>query len=477
MERWLLSLLPPSALVLIFLFFHKIVTAAAAPHNWPRLQRTFILASGEKLYYPPDGPVVLAMYGPVSALVYWPVTWFHLLSSVMQAASIINLSLVFLPASWVILRNYFQNTRAALYGSSAFLIFLFFHFSSSSLRSAAFNIHADAPALGFSALACAALLNARKDGRWSVVSLGLSAFFSVMAFWSKQVTAPILPALLFYAGFRGGRREFFRYFACLVVAGGIFSAVFIKIFGFDELWFNLVTIPANQPWRSGGGLEVIFSASRKLFHESFFVFLFSLIPLTALRKAIKDKPWFLFLWVAVFMLPAAIIGRVKTGASNNVLCYVPYFVLLAGVLALADLNIRSRFRVLTNLVLGGFLLAHTLLTVYKFVVPPVESNFAQAAYDYAKKHPGETYFPRLTLVHLLTERKIYHESVALIDRDWAGIPVPDAQLRAFIPERAQFIAFHEASGDDRHWMGLPEYSVRSREPELPGFVVYRKVSG
>ena len=136
-ERRLLGTLPAGALVLAFLFFHKIAASVAAPYNWTRLQRTFLLAHGEKLYYPPDGPVVLAMYGPLSALVYWPATWMCSLSSAMHTAALINSALFLLPVLWVCFGIPSGDRRSRLYGIAAFIIFSYFPFTTSSLRSGA----------------------------------------------------------------------------------------------------------------------------------------------------------------------------------------------------------------------------------------------------------------------------------------------------------------------------------------------------
>lgn len=469
------AMIPAGCAVLAALLFHKIITSVSAPYNWTRIQRTFILAHGEKLYYSPDGPAVLAMYGPVSALVYWPAVWMHSLSSVMYTASFLNICVYLLPVLWICLVSNSGNGSGARYGFSAFLIFSFFAFIVSSLRDAAFNVHADAPALGFSALACAALYGAGSPR--SQVRLALSAFFAVLAFWSKQVTAPLFLALPLYVGTRAGLRGFFQclaWFAAFSLASG---ALLFKIFGFENLWFNLVTIPSRQLWNPPGGPTAVLSAVYKLCHESFFAFLFAAAVIIPLRKDLRHRPWSLFLWVSAFMLPAVVLSKLKAGSSNNVFCYVPYFSLLAAVLALADLNVRGRYGRFTNLMLIVFLLMQTPLAFYKFFVVPARPNDAQTAFDYVRKHPGRAYFPRLTVVHLLAEGRVYHESVALIDRKLAGLPVSDSQLRAFIPPHAALVAFPEASGDDRHWLDLPEFSVKTRDPELPGFVVYERPTG
>lgn len=471
-ERQLLGMVPTGALVLFFLIFHKIATSVAAPYNWTRLQRTFLLAHGEPLYYSPEGPVVLAMYGPVSAFIYWPATWMRSLYSMMITASSINLFIFWLPALWLCLGFPHKDKRARLYGLAALFIFSFFPFITASLRSAAFNVHADAPALGFAGLACAALL-LQKD-KPSPVVLALSALSTVAAFWSKQVTAPLFLAIASYLWLRGLRRGSGVYAAFFIFFMAVVSGLFFKAFGFENLWFNLITIPSQQPWKSADGSGALWFSVYKLFHNSFFVFLFAAIVFISVGRLNKDKPWFLFLWTAFFMLPAAIIGNLKVGGAGNVFCYVPYFLLLAAILALAELNLAGRLRQFTNFLLLGFLVTQTVLVVYKFTVPPPETNYAQTAYEYLKKHPGTAYFPRLTLVHLLTEGKVYHESVALIDRRWAKIPVSPSQMRAFIPAHAALLAFHESVGDDRHWLDLPEYAVKVRDPELPGFVVYKK---
>ena len=154
--------------------------------------------------------------------------------------------------------------------------------------------------------------------------------------------------------------------------------------------------------------------------------------------------------------------------------YTTYFLLVATVLCLVDSVKKDLAKRLLALTISVFIIIQIPAILCKYTIPERESDFARTAFDYIQKHPNEAYFPKLTVLSLLGENKIYHESVGLIDRQWAKLPVSDARLRAFIPSHIQLVAFHETSGDDMHWLALPEFSQRTQEKELPGFVVYRR---
>ncbi|MGH7198309.1 MAG: hypothetical protein ACREH5_06180, partial [Candidatus Omnitrophota bacterium] len=223
----------------------------------------------------------------------------------------------------------------------------------------------------------------------------------------------------------------------------------------------------------------------KLFTESGILALMGLLvfrPLMSLRAANKkssewfrDNPWSVMLLVGVCMIPTSLLGRVKLGGSSNTLCYTTYFLAAAVTLAFVQVSATRSVRKSLLAILAIFLLIEVPSLYVKFTFPDHKNvDFARTAYDYLRKYPGETYFPRLTIMHLLVEKKLYHDSMALMDREVAGFPVRKDHLTAHLPAHFKQVAFLKGIEGDMEWLHLPEFSVITDDPELPGFFVYRR---
>ena len=97
----------------------------------------------------------------------------------------------------------------------------------------------------------------------------------------------------------------------------------------------------------------------------------------------------------------------------------------------------------------------------------------QIAFDYARRHPGEIYFPRMTLVHLLAEGEVYHQVIGVLDRAYAEFPLTEDHLRAHLPPEMKGIAFFEnVFMSEIEYYDPLGFSRQIRDPELPGFVVW-----
>ncbi len=465
-SRRLALFLPVALALLLTMLAYKIIHSPFDDQNWSRLQRTFLLAHGLPIYFGKDaGPVINSIYGPVAAIAFLPVAFFHSLPAIMRSAEFLAIAFFFLPVLWLHLGS--GGKKEALAGAGSFLVFAFFPFLTSSIRNGAFHVHADAPALGLGALACAFVYF--REGHLRRLRYPLSAVCVVLAFYTKQVMAPLFVALPLYIGLTEGRRASLQYTAWLFVAAAFFTALFFQRFGGEHLFFNLFTLPSRHPWRDVDPMKAWTFAGTKLIRESFFIALLGFLAFRD-RNRVPRRGWVLFLLVAIFLIPTSLAGRAKIGGSTNALCFTIYFLLITVSLAL-----RGAKR-LTWITLAVLTVVSTAALVHRGAFPKKETDFAAAAYTYAKKHSGEAYFPKMTVINFLAEGKVYHEVVGLIDYQWARLPVSDERIRQFVPERLKLIAFHEGSGDDMYmyWESLPEISRNTEKmEELPGFLVYK----
>ena len=77
-------------------------------------------------------------------------------------------------------------------------------------------------------------------------------------------------------------------------------------------------------------------------------------------------------------------------------------------------------------------------------------------------------------MHLMVEKKLYHDSMPLVDREWSGFPLSDEHLRAYLPEKFHQVAFLEDKEGNINCLRLPEFTERTYDKRLPGFFVYRR---
>ncbi len=475
----------PALVTLLFLFADKVKASIFEEHNWLRIQRTFLLSRGHSIY--PDfetGPIITSLYGPLSALAYWPATWAPSLAKIVPIGVICSILLFFAPVSVLILRGRFAKAKPLSLSFLSVFCFVFLAALLSSTKRSAFTIHADAPALGLSACACA-FIYWKKSFRHESLPLFLSAFFAMMAIWSKQTAVPILIALPVFVLWADGVKSFLKYLALLFISVVFFLAFSAMLFDPKDMFDSMIRMPGRHPMKSQGW-GVVIKAVVRLLRENLLVFALSLPA--AWPALIRHKKswrgwantyrWSLFWITALFMAPLALLSSLKVGGSNNTLSFVSYFSLTGALLAFTELFRPLRKNFLHHFAAKALLSYTVILTLitaplvfYRMAENDKKRFSAKDAYDYALAHPGTAYFPRLTLVHLLAEGKIYHETEGLLDRKSAGIPFSEKLFKAYLPENLELIGFN--GENHRKSLPLAGFKKRTRNyPGLPGFTVY-----
>lgn len=462
--------------------------------NGIRLQRTFALAAGMPLYPPPgEGTAMLPLYGPVGAVAYLPAVLARTPTAAVAIGQLLALFYFFAPPlAWHLLLG--RRTLALL----AFLLFAAAGVDLWPLEYAAFTVHVDAPALGLALLACLAAYRST-PATWRS-AYAVSALCAVLALWTKQVVLPLLVALPLYLLLTEGAKSARRYLVVLAGVGLLVGGVIFLGFGSPRLlWFHLVTVPGRHPWRFGGGGHALLTGTRLLFSELAVLWAICLASLalradwlrrTAAgrdwRRVLRRQPWPLLWLVGLLMVPTAVLGLVKEGGDRNALSYTAYFLLAGATLslltaAMAAEDQRDRRRVRAGLVVTPALILAAVVTLQepgclapwrhtrdRDVLPQ------ELAFRYARAHPGEAYFPRLTLSSYLAEGRLYHQSPGFIDAYYAGVPIADEALWAHLPPRLRIVAF-ERNGYEGQVRFLPFYErlePAPDDPDLPGFAIY-----
>ncbi|MFZ5802896.1 MAG: hypothetical protein ACOY3K_07320 [Candidatus Omnitrophota bacterium] len=463
---------------------YKIYDVVFDVHNWIRVEKTFVVAMGHPLYTPKDsGPAMANIYGPVSVFAYWPATWSRDPMIALRIAELIALSFFFFPAFWLHLSRTGITETSVLERSAAFLAFGMAATLLTSLRNAAFTVHADAPTFGLCTLACGVIYFSKGGLSWK--RLWVSASFAALAVWSKQVVVLLFIAVTVFIGLRNGRKDAFRYLFCFALAGLLISSFFLLCFDPKNMFFNMITVPSHHPLKAGG-FPTFLKAFTKLSREWLIILLWGVFSMgprilevkkyPSFRLWFTDHPWTLFIFAGIAMIPISLLSFLKVGGSNNTLSYPNFFFLLASTLAfLAPRRSEERRNLKALAILLSFLsLVHVPGLFARIYQTKDKVNFGLIAYRYALAHPGKTYFARMTLINLLADGKVYHTIDGLMDRYWAGFPIVGEHLRAHIPPQADLMAL--CLENDKWLLPLEEFpSGRIGAEGLPEFTVYKRV--
>lgn len=448
----------------------------AVPHwdwNAARLASSATLVYDGTLYHGADsGPVLATMYGPVSVLLYLPALWTGDVTSALLVAGALAVLAVLGPLAWLLARGRMgapQQRVSALAG---------FVFAAGALvvvpatRYMATSVHADAAALGLGLLSCGVLAGAR--GKPSSGRLLAAATLAVLSVWAKQIEAPLLLAQAAWLGLAFGRATLLRFVACALVAGLALSSAIVAVFGFEDLAFNLFTIPSRHPWQLRPG---VLGATGELLAESL-VFLLVFVAAGGLRRRSWRGEVGLLLLVALLLAPLGILARNKVGAWQNS-HHALYYLIAASAVALAQALASAQGRRRAGLALAALLAAlaawlpgNQLGPLGRLLHP--RDNAQQQAFDFARAHPAEAYFPWNPLSSAFAEGRLYHFEYAVVDRLLAGFPPGARHLRAHLPARMRWVAYPADRQSETMLELLPAFSHRVALPELPGWIIYTR---
>src|SRR5882724_5118042 len=349
-QRWLLTLLPAWGAVFLLLTWPSVARSPHDDWNSARTAPAVAWAMGLPLYYPHGvGPVTDFIHGPVAAVVRLPAAWASTPTGAILIADAINAAIFYLP---VVLFLFLLENAWPLRGL-ALAIFWGCSLSLASLTYSAFQVHADAPAVGFALLACAAAVRpAAGPRRWLL--LVATALAAVLSMGSKQNLAPILLILPVY----GWLRHNLRWAVTLAVAEALilglaaFSA--LRVFGQDALLFQTLTVPSRHPWnfQEYGRLPALLLSSGYLIQEAllpaavlgFFLLFVPTGDAPRGRRTLREWAslgWFLPLMTAVCLIPSALIGRAKVGGEINALTPTTYFLVTALAAWIAEFRPRQ----------------------------------------------------------------------------------------------------------------------------------------
>jgi len=483
----------------LLLCLFRVMDVANFPWNQARLAPLFGLRYGYSLYYlPQQGPVTGTLLGPLAYLAYFPSLIAHMPLPALLIGSGTASFYFFAPVVWIFLSGSFHRHEGRAVGVFLLVIFILGTIGSAPLDYSAFAIHADAPALGLAACACAILVCGNSaSGRYSVLRLVLSSFFAVLALYTKQSTVFVVPAIACFLWTVDGLRPAVQFIVSSAVVFLITSTVFSWMFGAQALLFGLYSYPSHHgfgtgymqfPHRTiGSALRAIFQASYALWgYSEVLLILIALCYILgfhvrpdriSVRGWLQENRWSIFHFVAVAGLPASALFAAKVGGDTNHFSLFVYFgfigLLLAGGRLILQQNgvvkavIAAAVTVLAVLIPSAVVNAHAATVTRLFGASDTEK-----VYEYDKRHPGEIYFSFFPLPVLMAEGRLYHFEYALFDRELGGARVGNEHFFHYIPPKMEYVERNHASSPITEY--LPDFSCPVQILGLEDLDIYEK---
>jgi hypothetical protein len=470
---WLVGLLAMTRLAL------QVLAAPFSGWNDARLSISAAMLRGYGLYPLPDnGPLLGNPYGPMFALFFAPAALMPTPALAVSAGTVLTLAVYFLPALWLMSAEAADRPVAL----AAFAFFCLYTYRLDVLRDAAGGVHPDSLAVGASAAACAVLSRPTR----TAMHLWASAAATIVAISAKHVSMFVPFGIAAYLCAVDGAMTGVRYLLAVGGLGSAALAVLACTLDFQAMIHNTIAVPFSQPWRGAGGIWVLVQATRELVFRASSSLAVLLIATTisvtrsagSLRTWVASNSWVMIVALALFGVPASLLGRVKYGGSVNTLCYTMYFVVLGAILALLRLDRERHSK--RRFVPGFFLIAAFWAALVQFrafldlprLLRDLPHNPETTGYAFARAHPQQTYFPHQALISVMAEGKAYQGAVGVEDSAVAGFPLTESEFRAFMPKDLRFVLLRRRVDLERYALRfLPTFRKQIELPELPGWTV------
>lgn len=457
---------------------------------------------GYKLYYPiSEGPIVIQMYGPLSAIVYLPAVAFSWRpTTAILLGTLINCLLYAVPAIWFLRQTMRKQPPWILLASAA--LFLLFSCRQFVLVEAATRVTIDSPGIAFAVLAMGCLINTKSGAFNRGLLCGTLVALSI---WTKLTFVALLLPLAAYVLLTRSLRDSLRLGAGMVIAISAISGGLVLWFG-PELIFQNAVLPMGQPWKwpNLSRADAYVRALNWMWRYAapsyvLFVLCTALLflhrqhwpRLRQLKVWAGENPWLLPILASISLFLVATLAYVKAGGSWNNAVPGSYLALLAAITALGQacgsvaaeaekrsntLPIQTRIArtgLFVLVIYSGWINSATISWFRGGVDTWVHlfENENEAAYLYAKAHPGAVYFPNHPLSTLLAEGKLYHFTSGLYEVELAGRRVSDEQLRSALPAQMSEIYYSARGRLPEILERLPEFKQTSENPQMPGWVI------
>ncbi len=424
--------------------------------NEVRLAPAFALRHGLTVYAADGaGPLSTWIYGPLPLFLNLPATFAATAENAVLVAGAINLAILVAP---LVVLSAAVPAGSARLGALALAILLL------PPRSLAFQV-ADHTAIALGLLGCWLLARHATTTRRDVV---LAAICGILAASAKQTAVVVLVGygLMLFA--QGQRRLIPLLLATSAGAGALVGAAAVAVFGWTELWFNLVSLPARLPWAE---------AAEKLGPRWPQVLAYVAVPLALLaagwparRRPDASLPAGRFARGAALLflvlLPPGLLSFFKIGGDTNVLHGSFYVLPAAALLLFAPAAGRSPR---LAAVAVAALIALRWPELADLPARPLTRSLTEAA-SLAQVAPGTAWFPNQPVTTFYSDGRLYHVEDGLATRHLAGSGIGPAAFRRHLPPRLATIVYPASHDRPFALQLLPEFKPAVR---LPSWTLYQ----
>jgi hypothetical protein len=441
--------------------------------NAIRLTPAVALLHGLPIYAPESSGVLTGhIYTPLGALAYSPIAWLNDISTMVSAGSLLALIYFSLPFIWLAVGAVHRGQLTTWDAAGVTVAALLVATLDPGLRSAALDIHVEAPAVGLASLAVVIASEAATIGSWKWAGAGALAVGAIL---SKQTLLPTWFALGLVIATCWGRAASLRYVTGSALASGLFFGGLMLFGDWHTFLYNTIWIPGHSPWRTLGwtfavgappmaqGLNDRARALVGAFWQTrwwwpaFVVALWCLLRRLRARTADTDplsRATVFAAAVVVGELPLALAGYANVGGEYNAFAplLTPLLLLLAALALIALSSARGARLAPSRHALAAVLIvligcnSPRMVSLARDVSTRAEPN--RPILEYLRAHPGEVYLPWDPLHTWVAEARRDHFDYGVFDRALAGRPITAAHYRAYLPPHLRWVAVRRGWGLD-----------------------------
>jgi hypothetical protein len=465
-----------------------IITAIGyIPDDWSANRLTWSggLFYGYPLYPGEKGPSNGFFYPPLGAWFYLPSAGLGILLRSPTVGLVIgwcmSLGCVFTPIAFLayLIRKYHNVSLMATFLSLTIAISIVF--ASQPLRYVATMIHVDAPSLLFLGLSIILALPlgsiagkfALRRFQWAGCCISLAAF-------SKQSVWPLLPLIIVSIAILHGHHNAINAIKYAIISSLVLLTLMLLFENGSEAFRMICQLPSHQLIATSALAAIKqFSLSSIPFFTLMMILFAGAICKCPLDPMLKKSAAVFFLF-AFWMIPFAIMTRMRIGADSNHLA-IPLFLALLGVMTLLPPMLSDLFHSQVTFVAALISLGISVLLVVS-LTPYLEQycgwflwshNSQEQALYYELSHNKRAYFPWQIYSMLLAEGKLYHLDDCLRYEASAGWKRSDDSYRRFLPDEPFLIAIRPFGA--RSYVAQEEgYHEVAPSPSLQGWNIYQR---
>ncbi len=461
------------------------------PYFEERYAPSLAVAHGQRIYHiPPDGPLMVCLYAPLSYLAFLPVAVLPTVKSVFVGGSLLATAFLVIPLA-VVTRFYAKHNALAFSDWRPILLLPLTAIASlRPLNCIATLVTADAPSTCLLAFSAWFLYKDCRAGelptRRNLIYSSLSMALGLGCKQDMVFAALALIACVFYFfGCKCG----LSYLAFTALFGimslGIVVAVYHDI---PAIYFNSVLVGLRYTVVKAN----LFPGAYRVFANTAVVGL----PLAAMwlvgfvtenedSKSGVPKISALFFVIAATSAVSDVRFYAGGGGDVNDLSHGLYFLILGflvvgfELLTLAGRKSKATFALRTIALAGALTLVAAGLPLsynaqWRAKIKRTPSAVDAFAFD--KQHPGQVYFPCNAIAIYLAEHKFYTTEWGVLNLEFARQRFSREEILKFIPANAQYVAIPRDYITDDSGAVIPyvaPHQVEASVPSLENFLLYR----